>query len=144
MEGLFFIFFFAIAGFILFNFFKTISNQIIEKQKNDQAPILKIPVIVVEKRVQTKTSSRTSSNNRTTHTTYNTFKITFEHIHNQKRHTFSIDESEFDLIVEDDIGYLTYQRKRYHGFVRDYNAKHYNGNQDTNTSINDVQLKIED
>jgi hypothetical protein len=144
MEGLFFIFFFAIAGFILYNFYKIISNQIQEKRKNDQAPILKIPVVVVEKRVQTTTSSSTDSNNHTTHSTYNTFKITFEHIHKRNRHTFSIREAEFDLIVEDDIGYLTYQRKRYHGFVRDYNAKHYNARQDTNTAIDDVQLKLED
>ncbi|WP_420574080.1 DUF2500 domain-containing protein [Kordia sp.] len=143
MDAIFFLFFFLIAGFIVYNFIKIISRQIQEKQKNDDAPILDIPVIVVEKRVETKTSSRTNRNNHTTHSSYNIYKITFEHLHNGNRHTFSMDEPEFNQIIEEDIGYLTYQRKRYHYFTRDFMAGNEVPSQTNTNTQGDVPLKIE-
>ena len=137
----------AIIPFLLFSIVLIVfiaGPKIIEKRKNDNAPIRTIPVIVLEKRIQTKTSSSTDANNNTSYSSYNTFKIIFEHIHKGERHTFSVKESEYDLIVKDDIGYLTYQRKRFKGFVRDYNAKHYNPNHTSKASVADVTLKLEE
>ena len=141
MEAFVLLFIFLVGAFVIISFIKIISNQIGEKRKNDDAPVLDIPVVVVEKRVQTITRS----NSHDSFSTRNDFKIIFEHLHNGNRHTFSMDESEFDQIIEDDIGYLTFQRKRYHGFVRDFTAGNSPSYKNTNpqNTIEDVPLKIE-
>lgn len=141
MEAVFFIFFFLIFGFIVSIFYKIISNGIIEKRKNDKAPILQIPVVVVEKRVKTNTSTSMNDDNYNDSSTWHTYKITFEHLHTGIRHTFTMNESKFDKIIEDDIGYLTYQRKRYHSFQRDEGAAEF----DNDASFRgDLQFKIEE
>jgi hypothetical protein len=51
-----------------------------------------------------------------------------------------VDELEFDQIVKGDIGYLKYQRKRYHAFQRDALAAEF---EEDTTSNTDRQFKIE-
>jgi len=132
MDAIFFLFSFLILGFIIHTLYK----GIIEKKKNDKAPILRIPIVVVEKRFITSTS--TNSDNESS--TWHTYKITFEHLQNGIRHTFTVNESKFDKIIEDDIGYLTYQRKRYHFFERDESAAEF---EDSTSSTNNFQFRIE-
>ena len=57
MDAIFFLFSFLILGFIIHTLYK----GIIEKKKNDKAPILRIPVVVVEKRVITSTSTNSDN-----------------------------------------------------------------------------------
>lgn len=95
------------AAFIVYSISKKINETILDSR----VPVLEIPVKVIEKRVL--------SGNRNKHHSRTIFKVTFEDLDTSERHTFSISETEFDEIVEDDIGYLKFQRKRYHTFQRD-------------------------
>lgn len=119
----------TIGVFVVYSIF----NGINEKVKNNNAPVLEIPVKVVDKRVQTRQRNENYSKN--------IFKVTFEDLDTTERHTFTLNELEFDQIVEDDIGYLNYQRKRYHSFQRDKLAAEF---EDDTSSKGDRQFKIED
>ena len=111
----------------------SIVNGINEKVQNNSAEVLEIPVKVVDKRVQTRQRNKNYSKN--------IFKVTFEDLDTNERHTFSMSEREFDQIVEDDIGYSFYQRKRYHSFQRDELAAEF---EEDSSSKSATQFKIED
>ncbi|MFK7749390.1 MAG: DUF2500 domain-containing protein [Kordia sp.] len=109
-----------------------IFKSINEKLLNSKAPVLEIPVKVVDKRVQARKGSEDH---------YNVFKVTFEDLDTNERHTFKLSESKFDKIAQDDIGYLNYQRKRFHSFQRDKLAAEF---EQEATKKSDMQFKIEE
>ncbi|MGH1386960.1 DUF2500 domain-containing protein [Kordia sp.] len=128
-DALFVIVVITIGVFIVYSIF----NGINEKVQNNNAPVLEIPVKVVDKRVQSRQRNKNYSKN--------VFKVTFEDLDTAERHTFKISEPEFDQIAENDIGYLNYQRKRFHSFQRDKLAAEF---EDDTSSKNSTQFKIED
>jgi hypothetical protein len=104
---------------LVYNIFMSVNEKVL----NTSAEVTEIPVKVVEKRTQIENGSERH---------YNIFKITFEDLDTLERHTFKMSEKVFDQIVEDDIGYLTYQRKRFHSFQRDELAQYF---EDTNDKL---------
>ena len=97
-----------IIGSLLLKAFKSIN----EKTLNDQSPVLKIPAIVVEKRVQTQNQTHYVDDDNYV-SIKNEFIIIFENIQNSNRLAFEVHEDVYNTIVKDDVGYLTYQRKRF-------------------------------
>ena len=128
-DAIFVIMIIVIVVSVAFSVFKNVNGSI----QNNKAPILEIPVRVMEKRVQRRKRNKNFSRN--------VFKVIFEDLDTLERHTFTVDELEFDQIVEGDIGYLKYQRKRYHAFQRDALAAEF---EEDTTSNTDTQFKIED
>ncbi len=117
----------TVTVFIVYSIF----NKVNESVLTNRAPILEIPVKVVEKRTQIRQRNKNHARN--------VFKATFEDLDTTERHTFSMSEAEFDQIVEDDIGYLKYQRKRFHTFQRDKLAAEFEEDKPSKE-----QFKIED
>ncbi|WP_298518107.1 DUF2500 domain-containing protein [uncultured Kordia sp.] len=128
-DMLFVIVIITVCVIIVAGLFKTINEKVL----NNRAPVLEIPVKVVEKRVQRRNRNKNHSRN--------VFKVIFEDLDTAERHTFSVTESEFDQMVENDIGYLSYQRKRFHAFQRDELAAEF---EDEVSSKDGSQFKIEE
>lgn len=103
------IIFVIVIGGILF----TVVKAIVEWQHNNMQPILSVASRVIAKRTQV--SGHVSSNHSGTTSTY--YYCTFEDEHGQ-RHEFRISGKEYGQLVERDLGTLTYQGTRYHGFQR--------------------------
>lgn len=125
-ESMFSVFYFIfglalvyIIGSLLLKAFKSIN----EKTLNDQSPVLKIPAIVVEKRVQTQNQTHYGDDDNYV-SIKNEFIIIFENIQNSNRLAFEVHEDVYNTIVKDDVGYLTYQRKRFLDFEIDFTAQH--------------------
>jgi len=118
------------AVFMVYSFSKKIKGK-----GNKDAQTLEIPVKVIEKRVQIR--------HRNKHHSKNVFKIMFEDLDTQERHTFVISEATYDQIIENDIGYLRYQRKRFQAFQRDELAQYFEDSEHKSASTN-KQLKIEE
>lgn len=125
-ESMFSVFYFIfglalvyIIGSLLLKAFKSIN----EKTLNDQSPVLKIPAIVVEKRVQTQNQTHYGDDDNYV-SIKNEFIIIFENIQNGNRLAFEVHEDVYNTIVKDDVGYLTYQRKRFLDFEIDFTAQH--------------------
>ncbi|MBF0198047.1 MAG: DUF2500 domain-containing protein [Planctomycetes bacterium] len=103
------------------------TSGVAEWSNNNSLPVLEVPAIVVNKRVDTKIR-RHRHNHGTNHightstSSSNTYYITFENKDNSERHVFSVNQREFDQIIENDSGYLTHQGTRYHKFNRDHNV----------------------
>ena len=137
-----FYFIFALALFyIIGNLFFKSFKKINENALNNQAPILKIPAVVVEKRVQTQDRTYYGDDDHSV-SIKNEFIIIFENIQNGNRFAFEVYEDVYNAIVKDDIGYLTYQRKRFLGFEIDYTAQHIDfGNNEE--AITDEKFRID-
>ncbi|HEY9602136.1 MAG TPA: DUF2500 domain-containing protein [Allocoleopsis sp.] len=98
---------FIVIGFIIIlgrTLFAAI-KALAERQHNNRQPIVFVTAQVVAKRI--KASGSTS--------TY--YYCTFEDEHSN-RHEFCVSGSEYGLLVEGDLGVLTYQGTRYHYFQR--------------------------
>lgn len=113
----------------------SISKKVGKIKPNEKASVLEIPVKVVEKRVQIQQRNQNYSRN--------IFKIIFEDLDTLERHTFSIRESIYNQIIENDIGYLHHKGKRFHSFQRDELAQYFEETEDSSSQSN-TQLKIED
>lgn len=101
-----FIIFGLIFGLILF----AIIGGIKQWNKNNKSPRLTVPVEIVSKRTDTSGGS----NNSSAHTSYYvTFQVT-----SGDRMELLVDGREFGLLVEGDIGMLTFQGTRFLTFER--------------------------
>ena len=90
---------------------------------NNKQPVLNVPVTVVSKRDKATRSSSMHHRHHEHHhhhfsdsTTYEYF-VTFE-FKSRRRVEFSVDESEYGLIAENDSGTLTFQGTRFISFIR--------------------------
>jgi len=108
---LFFIVFAAIFIGALVIIIRSIVNSVAEKRYNDSQPVLTKDVTVSGKRTAVSGGSGDSS-------VSTSYYATFEFAENKKRLELKIDADEFGLMAEDDTGKLTYQGRRYLGFVR--------------------------
>ncbi|WP_371932623.1 DUF2500 domain-containing protein [Bacillus carboniphilus] len=73
--------------------------------RNNKQPVLTVPARIASKRHHQGRETSTS------------YYVTFEVVSGD-RMEFHVSSSEFGMLSEDDIGYLTFQGTRYHRFER--------------------------
>ena len=106
--------FLCVFGIILY----TIISNILTWNKNNHSPRLTVPATVVAKRMEVTHHHNNGTNNMggmtTTHTSY---YVTFQ-VESGDRMEFEVDGSDYGLLVQGDIGKLSFQGTRYLGFER--------------------------
>mgnify|MGYP000610037214 CR=1 FL=1 len=126
----------VIAVFVIGSILVKAGKGAAEWSRNNSMPVVTVKAILIAKRVESRTHRSQNSSmhhighdphnhhhhhmnsfDRTTSTTH-TFYLTFEVIDTRERMVFKVRRRQFDLLVEDDIGDLTHQGTRYHGFTR--------------------------
>ena len=105
--------FILIIGIFIFISIKGFS----EWSSNNNSPRLTVPAKVVTKRTNTSGGGNHSTDNTHSMTT-TSYYVTFE-FESRDRTEFSLSGSQFGMLVEADIGMLTFQGTRYLGFKRD-------------------------
>lgn len=106
------IFFTLVIGIIVFQLIKGIG----EWSSNNKQPILTVIGKVVSKR--TSVSRHQHGNDHMNSSTSTTYYVTFE-VESGDRIELRLPGKEFGLLAEGDIGKLTFQGTRYHGFERE-------------------------
>ena len=106
---LFPILFLVVRGMILY----AIIGNIRTWNKNNHSPRLTVPAAVVAKRTEV---SHHHTDNTMLHT-FTTYYVTFQ-VESGDRIELSVDGSEYGILVESDIGKLSFQGTRYLGFQR--------------------------
>ena len=96
------IIFIIVFGSIIFAIFSSLKQGI----KNNNSPLLTVPAKVVSKRMHVQGEH--------SHTTY---YVTFE-VQSGDRMEFSVDGNEYGMLVEQDLGLLSFQGTRYVSFER--------------------------
>lgn len=96
------IIFIIVFGAIIFGIFSSIKQGI----KNNNSPLLTVPAKVVSKRIYVRGEH--------SHTTY---YVTFE-VQSGDRMELSVDGNEYGMLVEQDLGLLSFQGTRYVSFER--------------------------
>lgn len=94
--------FFIVFGIIIF----TIISNVKQGIKNNNSPLLTVPVKVTSKRIHVQGEH--------SHTTY---YVTFE-VQSGDRMELIVDGKEYGMLVEKDVGLLSFQGTRYISFER--------------------------
>ena len=94
--------FIIVFGFIIFGVFSSIKQGI----KNNNSPLLTVPAKVVSKRMHVR-----GEHSRTT------YYVTFE-VQSGDRMELLVDGNEYGMLVEEDLGLLSFQGTRYVSFER--------------------------
>ena len=102
----------TVIGMFIFFAVKGISQW----SKNNRSPRLTVPASVVSKRTNFSSHMHGTDSMHRTHST--TYYVTFE-VESGDRMELHVDGREFGLLVEGDVGMLTFQGTRYLGFERD-------------------------
>lgn len=108
------IMFFLVFGLVLCVFITTLVRGIGEWNKNNNSPRLTIPAKVVAKRTNVSHHSNASGHGHHTSTTY---FVTFE-VESGDRLELRLRGNEYGMLIEGDLGKLTFQGTRYLGFER--------------------------
>lgn len=110
---LFFVCFFGVIGYV-------VVKGVVQWNRNNHSPLINVPATVIAKRADV--SSHRYANDfsgvhgyRTTSST--DYYITFQ-TESGERIEFSVEDSEYGLLIEGDEGVLSYQGTRYLGFKR--------------------------
>jgi len=106
------ILFLLIFGFFLFTIFQGIRQW----HYNNRQPVLTVPAKVVAKRGHVSRSMH-HHDNHVHHHTGTTYYVTFE-VESGDRMELQVPDQEYGLLVEGDIGRLTFQGTRFHKFER--------------------------
>ena len=110
---LFPILFLVVLGMILY----TIIGNISTWNKNNHSPRLTVPATVVAKRTEV---SRHHTDNTMAHT-FTTYYVTFQ-VESGDRMELTVSGSDYGMLVEGDIGKLSFQGTRYLGFERNWTS----------------------
>lgn len=112
---IFVIIFFIVIGSIVTTSVKGISQW----SHNNKQPILDINCKVVSKRFEVSRTAGHTDSNGLHHSgrTYTTYYVTFE-FESGDRMEFKVSDSDYGMIVEKDVGKLTFQGTRFLGFNR--------------------------
>ena len=97
------IIFIIVFGFIIFSVLSSIKQGI----KNNNSPLLKVPAEVASKRIHVQ-----GDNSRTT------YYVTFE-VQSGDRMELIVEGNEYGMLVEKDLGVLSFQGTRYISFERE-------------------------
>lgn len=106
------IFFIAIFGIFIFTAVKGIGQW----SSNNKQPVLTVAAKLVAKRTNISRHSHNHDNNMHSSTS-TTYYATFE-VESGDRMEFHISGNEYGILVEGDVGKLTFQGTRYHSFER--------------------------
>lgn len=106
------VFFLLIASVFIITIFKGISQW----SSNNKEPVLSVAATLVTKRTNVSRHSHNANNNHHTSTS-TTYYATFE-VESGDRIEFTIPGKEYGMLVEGDLGKLTFQGTRYLGFER--------------------------
>ena len=112
------ILFLVVLGMILY----TIIGNISTWNKNNHSPRLTVPATVVAKRTDVSHSSSANAGDMSgAHgydtSTFTSYYVTFQ-VESGDRMEFEVDGSDYGLLVQGDIGKLSFQGTRYLGFER--------------------------
>ena len=110
MFGMFYVVFFLAIAMFIFAF----ARIIIERSKNNKAPILSVDAKIVDKHMTTHHHHHNGH-----HSHSHSYFITFE-VQSGDRMELSVPSSEFGLLIVGDEGVLSFQGTRYLGFERKY------------------------
>ena len=115
---LFPILFLVVLGMILY----TIIGNISTWNKNNHSPRLTVPATVVAKRTDVPHSSSANAGDMSSAhgydtSTFTSYYVTFQ-VESGDRMEFEVDGSDYGLLVQGDIGKLSFQGTRYLGFER--------------------------
>ena len=115
---LFPILFFVVLGMILYTFIRNIRTW----NQNNHSPRLTVPATVVAKRTDVSHSSSANAGDmsgahRYDTSTFTSYYVTFQ-VESGDRMEFEVDGSDYGLLVQGDIGKLSFQGTRYLGFER--------------------------
>lgn len=121
-SGLFEIMFFIVFFLVIGTFVVTAIKGIGQWNKNNHSPRLSVDALVVSKRTDVSHHHHANAGDATGahgfHTTTSTsYYVTFQ-VESGDRMEFSVDGSEYGLLVEGDRGRLSFQGTRYLGFER--------------------------
>ena len=105
--------FLCCLGIFLFTLVSNLRNW----NQNNHAPKLSVPAAVVAKRTQVSHSNMASAGDMTSAHRYTVYYVTFQ-VESGDRMEFAVSGSEYGMLVDGDIGKLTFQGTRYLGFAR--------------------------
>lgn len=108
--GIFFTFFILIFTLVIGTFIFVAIKGISQWSKNNQSPVLTVPAEVVTKRTEI-----TGGHGDSSASTW--YYVTFQ-VQSGDRMELGVDDSEFGLLAEEDLGMLTFQGTRFKGFER--------------------------
>ncbi|MFA9557492.1 DUF2500 domain-containing protein [Evansella sp. AB-rgal1] len=107
------LFFMLVIGLILFQVIRGIG----EWSNNNKQPVLTVNAKIVSKRTKISRHSHASGNGHHHHSTSTTYFVTFE-VESGDRMELRVSGKEYGLLAEGDVGRVTFQGTRYHGFER--------------------------
>lgn len=110
---MFLLMFLLVTGTIIMNLIKEIG----EWNKNNHSPRLSVPATVVAKRTNVSRHRSGGANGHHHHHTSTTYYVTFE-VESGDRMELHLSGPEYGLLVEGDMGELSFQGTRYLGFER--------------------------
>lgn len=110
---MFLLMFLLVTGTIIMNLIKEIG----EWNKNNHSPRLSVPATVVAKRTHVSRHRSGGANGHHHHHTSTTYYVTFE-VESGDRMELHLSGPEYGLLVEGDMGELSFQGTRYLGFER--------------------------
>ena len=115
--GMFQIMFFIVFGLAISTVFISLIKGVKEWNKNNHSPRLTVPATVVTKRTDvTRRRSGGTNGHHHYHTSTN-YYVTFE-VESGDRMELHLSGPEYGLLVEGDLGKLSFQGTRYLGFER--------------------------
>lgn len=117
MFTIFPIIFFIIFALVIGTFIVVIVKGASQWNKNNHSPVLTVSATIVSRRMDV--SHGHVSHDNTSHvSSSSSYYITFQ-VESGDRMEFLVPDAEYGLLVEGDIGKLTFQGTRYKGFIRE-------------------------
>ena len=107
---LFFVCFFGVIGYV-------VVKVVVQWNRNNHSPLINVPATVIAKRADVSSHRYFSGAHGYRTTSSTDYYITFQ-TKSGERIEFSVEDSEYGLLIEGDEGVLSYQGTRYLGFKR--------------------------
>ena len=114
---MFTIMFFIVFVIVIGMFIVTVIRGIGEWNKNNHSPRLTVAATVVAKRTNVSHHHHGDVNDYHHHHTSTTYYVTFQ-VESEDRMELQVSGQEYGMVVESDVGNLTFQGTRYIGFER--------------------------
>ena len=115
--GIFGIMFSLVFILVIGMFIMAFVQGISEWNKNNNSPRLTVPATVVAKRTNVSHHHHGGVNEHHHHHTSTSYYVTFQ-VESGDRMELQVSGQEYGMVVEGDVGNLTFQGTRYHGFER--------------------------
>ena len=116
MFNIFPVFFTIVFIFVFGTIIFTVFSNLKQWNKNNNSPVLTVDSKIVSKRQHISRRAHNHNNNMH-HTSHSTYYVTFE-FESGDRLEINVPYNEYGLLVEGDVGKLTFQGTRFHKFER--------------------------